>query len=334
MESKRAAGRGGAAGAGPGKPAAGKKIGKELRLVALTALLFLSEISALHANNKHTRYDFQELVRANPALEKHVFVSHKTKDLTVDWSDENATLQVNRALLMSFYAVNSAYDVPPGYLVPPVPSRVDYLHIIASDILGLRTLGAAEKVKGLDVGCGANCIYSLLGASPEFSFNMVGSDVSREALDIARRNADASAFKSSIDLRFQPNPKRIFDNVVAPDESFSFVMTNPPFFASAKAAQAASTRKTRNLKLAPTRNFGGHSRELWVDGGELSFVAAMIAESSEAKYRGRLGWCTSLVSDKKNVRLLQDRLPAACRAQTHAIKTGNKEATVLAWRFD
>lgn len=45
------------------------------------------------------------------------------------------------------------------------------------------------NVRGLDVGCGANCIYPLLGATA-LGWEFVGVDIVEEAVSSARRNAE------------------------------------------------------------------------------------------------------------------------------------------------
>ena len=50
----------------------------------------------------------------------------------------------------------------------------------------------AGQVRGLDVGCGANLIYCLLGAK-EYAWKMIGLDISREAEAGARANLEANA---------------------------------------------------------------------------------------------------------------------------------------------
>lgn len=44
----------------------------------------------------------------------------------------------NRALLQQFYDVRE-WDIPDGYLCPPIPGRADYLHYLA-DLLAPATM--------------------------------------------------------------------------------------------------------------------------------------------------------------------------------------------------
>lgn len=60
--------------------------------------------------------------------------------------------------------------IPDGQLCPTVPNRSNYIHWI-EDLLSSGIIpksnndGPDAKVRGFDIGTGANCIYPLLGAS-------------------------------------------------------------------------------------------------------------------------------------------------------------------------
>ncbi|MCC6991984.1 MAG: RlmF-related methyltransferase, partial [Acidobacteria bacterium] len=80
-------------------------------------------------------------------------------------------------------------------------------------------------------------------------------------------------------------------------------------------------------------NFGGSGGELWCAGGELGFIARMIAQSAE---RPRLcRWFTTLVSRHEHLERLYDRLEDAAVAdvQTLAMVHGQKQSRILAWTF-
>lgn len=67
--------------------------------------------------------------------------------------------------------------IPDGQLCPTVPNRSNYVHWIAdllsSDIIPGKRRGES-KIRGFDIGTGANCIYPLLGASL-YGWSFVGS---------------------------------------------------------------------------------------------------------------------------------------------------------------
>src|SRR5688572_4178139 len=96
-----------------------------------------------HPRNRHgERYDFVRLVRSCPGLESFV-VKHPCGGDTIDFSDPIAVKILNRALLKTQYGVEH-WDIPPGYLCPPIPSRADYVHHVA-DLLSDGNLDAIPR---------------------------------------------------------------------------------------------------------------------------------------------------------------------------------------------
>jgi 23S rRNA (adenine1618-N6)-methyltransferase len=111
----------------------------------------------LHPRNRHRgRYDFAQLVRTSPALAAFVR-TNEFQDPSIDFADPAAVKALNQALLQQFYGVNT-WDIPAGYLCPPIPGRADYLHYLA-DLLAESNGGqvpTGRTVRVLDIGVGAN----------------------------------------------------------------------------------------------------------------------------------------------------------------------------------
>ena len=123
-------------------------------------------LKTLHLRNFHNdRYDFNALIKTNPDLQEFV-KPNKYGDLSIDFANPQAVISLNKALLAHFYGIKN-YTIPNGYLCPPIPGRADYVHHIA-DLLASCNNGVIPKGKaviGLDVGIGANGIYSIIGSS-------------------------------------------------------------------------------------------------------------------------------------------------------------------------
>lgn len=84
----------------------------------------------LHPRNRHqNRYDFTALQQANPELTAFVRRS-PAGEPTIDFADPLAVKALNRALLAHHYQVKN-WDIPDGFLCPPVPGRADYIHHLA-----------------------------------------------------------------------------------------------------------------------------------------------------------------------------------------------------------
>ena len=292
----------------------------------------------LHPRNRfRAGYDFEKLIRESPGLAAFV-KPNAHGDESVDWADPRAVKALNQALLRHAYSLRG-WDIPPGYLCPPIPGRSDYVHYLA-DLLADTRRGAIPRgtsVAVLDIGMGANCIYPLIGAS-EYGWRFVGSETDPVALRwagaaVARNPAVASL----VECRPQPSAKECFKGVIRPGEFFDLSMCNPPFHASDAEAAAANLRKRRNLGTiasgAKDRNFGGQAGELWCPGGELGFVRRMIEQS--VGFREQCGWFTTLVSRSAHLPRLRRALRdvKAGEVKTIEMAQGQKQSRILAWTF-
>jgi 23S rRNA (adenine1618-N6)-methyltransferase len=292
----------------------------------------------LHPGNPHAAgYDFPALIRATPELARFVHPSPVGRP-TIDFADPAAVLALNRALLRHHYGI-AHWEIPPGYLCPPIPGRADYLHhladLLAADHGGTPPRGPGVRI--LDLGVGANCIYPILGVA-SYGWSFTGTDIDPAALANAERIVAANpTLTGRVDLRLQREPGRIFAGVTAPGERFAACVCNPPFHASAAEADAGTRRKLRNLGLSarrePARNFGGHARELWCPGGEAAFIRRLIAESARRPDLCR--WFTTLVSKSEHVVPLHAAIRAAgaTALRTIDLAHGQKRVRIVAWSF-
>ena len=302
----------------------------------------LLEKLSLHQRNRHRgRYDFAALSEALPSLKDFLVANpFDASELTINFANPAAVMALNTALLKSFYEVES-WRIPPGYLCPPIPGRADYVHH-AADLLAQDRNGnipRGPEIRVLDIGVGANCIYPLIGHR-EYGWRFVGSDTDAVALSAAQQIVDANAgLPAAIELRLQSSVQKIFEGILTPDDRFDFVLCNPPFHASARAAEAGSLRKWKNLGKAgdpesnPKLNFGGHAAELWCEGGEVGFVGRMVAES--AQHQAQMSWFSALVSREESLSEIYSALKEvrARRVETIAMAQGQKKSRIVAWHF-
>jgi 23S rRNA (adenine1618-N6)-methyltransferase len=247
---------------------------------------------------------------------------------------------LNCALLKRFYGV-SKWDVPAGYLCPPIPGRADYLHHLA-DLLGSSNGGVVphgEEIRVLDVGVGANCIYPLIGHG-EYGWSFVGSDVDSTAIASAKQIvAWNDKLQNVIEIRQQLSSKNILSGLLIGEEVFDASMCNPPFHASLAEAQAGTRRKWNNLGMGagktqpPNLNFGGKESELCFPGGEAGFVRLMIDES--ARIGTRVFWFSTLISKEATLPGVYAALKKAnvFEWKTLEMSQGQKKSRVVAWTF-
>ena len=241
---------------------------------------------------------------------------------------------LNKALLAHFYGVTH-WDIPEGFLCPPVPGRADYLHYLADLLADDRGGVIPQQATVLDIGTGANLIYPLIGVH-EYHWRFTGSEIGAEAFASAQAIINANpGLSRSIRLRRQKDAASIFNGIIHKNEHYDATLCNPPFHDSAAAARAGSERKRRNLGQAEdgALNFGGQQQELWCEGGEVAFILRMIAESKQ--FARQVKWFTTLVSRG-------DNLPPLYRALTEAgavkvvkkeMAQGQKQSRFIAWTF-
>lgn len=291
---------------------------------------------ALHPRNPHQgRYDFNALVKAMPSLNAYL-QPNPTGDSTINFGDVDAVRCLNKALLAHFYQVDH-WQVPAGYLCPPIPGRTDYIHYLA-DLLGIDKPDSNRVVHVLDIGTGANCIYPIIG-SQSYGWHFVGTESDKYAAKAAQKIIDAnSCLKGLVKIRDQVHNKAFFKNVVKESEYFDACVCNPPFFASMKEANAQNIRKQRNLSkisnpVSASRNFSGHKSELVCHGGELGFLKRMATES--VGFCTQVGWFTSLVSNKDNIKPLRKHLSTLGAKSIVVVPMyqGQKASRFIAWQY-
>lgn len=292
----------------------------------------------LHPRNRHReRYDFEQLIASCPDL-KHFVKLNVYGDESVDFFDPEAVKMLNTALLKHFYNIRH-WSIPAGYLVPPIPGRADYIHHVA-DLLGSSNYGkipTGEKVKCLDIGVGANCVYPIIGNS-EYGWSFVGSEIDPVAIDSARNIIEMNpSLQGNIEIRLQDNPKDIFYGLIDREERFDISVCNPPFNANPEEAKEGSARKLKNLKktkqVKPILNFGGQNNELWCEGGETRIVREMIRESK--RFSENCFWFSTLISKQSHLKTAYELLEKAevTEVQTIPMGQGNKASRILAWTY-
>lgn len=304
---------------------------------------------ALHPKNLHNHgYDFPVLIKSHQALSTHV-KTNKYNNESIDFSDPLAVKALNCALLKHHYGIVE-WDIPEGFLCPPIPGRVDYIHYIAELLeashVGQNTAFNHPSIKLLDIGTGANGIYSLL-ACQVYGWHCTASDIDPLSLDNVANIIDKNAaLKNRLQLRLQHQKNHIFEGIIQAGDYFDVSVCNPPFHASLEEALKTSQKKRDNLainrnessiniarKTTSVANFGGQQAELWCNGGERQFLRTMIKESKH--FANQCRWFTCLISKSDNVKpaiKLLGKLEAVDIKQIE-MKQGNKITRILAWTF-
>ncbi|KAK8919048.1 hypothetical protein KSP39_PZI021274 [Platanthera zijinensis] len=211
--------------------------------------------------------------------------------------------------------------------------------------------GSNARIRGFDIGTGANCIYPLLGAAL-LGWSFVGSDVTVVALEWAKRNVESNPhllelieirdasdqfscghFMSSASDIVNEDHQELLDikksgtlpvlaGVVKDGEIFEFCMCNPPFFESIEEAG-----------LNPKTSCEGTPEEMVYPGGERAFITRIIEDSVGLKLSFR--WFTTMVGRKANLKSLISKLREVVVSivKTTEFVQGHTTRWGLAWSF-
>jgi 23S rRNA (adenine1618-N6)-methyltransferase len=291
----------------------------------------------MHAQNPYVdRYDLKRLVKHNPELKTHIILNPSKED-TIDFSDSASVYELNRAMLLADFNLDR-FELPMGYLIPPVPGRLEYLLHIREFLTNQFNSDQNTKLRGLDIGSGANGIYCILGAQ-YFNWNMVGSECDENAIKIAKANiSPTKSLKNKIIIRHQENKSFLFKNVIQTGDQFDFTVCNPPFHTSKEDALKGSQKKLNNLgrefdKEQVALNFEGQANELWCNGGEALFIKRLIKES--ILFKNQVKVFSTLVSKTNSLANIDKQLKKA-KANSYVIPMdlGNKKSRIVLWWFD
>ncbi len=281
------------------------------------------------------RYDLKRLAKHYPLLQKFIVLNPSGEE-TIDFSSSRAVYELNKAILLANFKL-ADYNLPAGYLIPPIPGRLDYLLHIRDFLLEKFNIAVDSKLRGLDIGSGANGIYCILGAQ-HFNWTMVGAESDAKATEIAIANMKhTKGLQDKVEIRHQENKSFLFKNIIQSNEQFDFTVCNPPFHSSREEALKGSLRKLKNLVGATQKNdvslnFEGQANELWCNGGEALFIKRLIKESIQFKDQVKV--FTSLVAKTENLVKIEKQLKKAkSNYQFITMVHGNKKSRIVLWWF-
>jgi 23S rRNA A1618 N6-methylase RlmF len=117
------------------------------------------------------------------------------------------TIELTKALLSSQFRLKLAY-LDEDHLCPPIPNRFFYLHWIHTQLLKIQwvvgernttTNNDSTTPRGLDIGSGAYCIYSMLAAR-FFRLTMITSEIDSKSVALANANVTANYLSNMITI--------------------------------------------------------------------------------------------------------------------------------------
>jgi len=291
----------------------------------------------MHAQNPYgNRYDLKRLTKHYHALEKFIVLNPSGEE-TIDFSSSEAVFALNKSMLLADFKLGD-YELPSGYLIPPVPGRLDYLLHVRDFLTEKFNVTENSQLNGLDMGSGANGIYCILGAQ-HFNWKMVGSETDAKAVEIANANIQKTkGLNDKIEIRHQQDKGSLFKNTIQANEQFDFVVCNPPFHSSKEEALKGSLRKVKNLggyaaKEKFLLNFEGQANELWCNGGEVLFIKRLIKES--VGFKNQVKVFSTLVAKSESVAAIKKQLSKVkANFEVIPMALGNKKGRYLMWWFE
>jgi len=291
----------------------------------------------MHAQNPYSgRYDLKRFATHHQKLQDHILLNPSGEE-TIDFSNSTAVYALNKAILLADFNIEN-YELPMGYLIPPIPGRLEYLLYVREFLSEQFNIDTNTKLRGLDIGTGANGIYCILGLQ-HFNWTMVGAECDANSVEIAKANMQhTKSLKNKIEIRHQENKSFLFKNIIKKDEQFDFTVCNPPFHTSQEEAFRGSQRKINNLgrefdKNEIALNFEGQANELWCNGGEALFIKRLIKES--VFYKTQVTVFSTLVSKSASLSPIKKQLTKAkANFEVLAMDLGNKKSRIVLWWFD
>ncbi|KFM80235.1 Methyltransferase-like protein 16, partial [Stegodyphus mimosarum] len=276
----------------------------------------------MHERNIYkNRPNFGEIALEYPEFRKYAVPDERGK-IHVDFSDPNALRLVTKLLLKKDFNLN--VEIPPGFLIPTVPQRLNYILWIEDllDILPPRD----TEIRGVDIGTGPCAIFSLLGAKKN-SWKFFATESSDEAIAWANSNIEANNMQSFIKVT-KVRKDSILDEVLTQnDDIYDFCLCNPPFF------EDVNEIRKKNAHVKETIAKIAKKDEIVAEGGEVAFVCKLISDS--LIYKDRICLYTSMFGKKKSFLAIQKEIKLLKNVTftTTEFCQGNTIRWGIAWTF-
>ncbi|XP_793611.2 RNA N6-adenosine-methyltransferase mettl16 [Strongylocentrotus purpuratus] len=285
----------------------------------------------MHPRNRYkdNKPNFDELAEKYPEFARHV-IRNQAGKATLDFHDSESLRSLTCTLLKEDFGLE--VELPLDRLIPTLSLRLNYIHWI-EDLLASTGHGK-ETVWGIDTGCGASCIYPLLGAQMN-GWNFLASEVDALAIYYAKENITRNGLDDKITV-VETLEDSMFEQALnsAPSRQplYHFTMCNPPFFGNSLEAQGIMTSRSMS-RPEPKSVSTAAELEMISEGGEVEFVRRMIEES--LRLRNQVVWYTSMLGKKSSLALVREELRKhKIRNVTHTeFCQGRTMRWGIAWTF-
>jgi 23S rRNA (adenine1618-N6)-methyltransferase len=264
--------------------------------------------------------DFLILIKEFPELKKYIIkYDEKIEEFSFDWSNNDLSLLMTKSILNYYFNIKY-YDIPKGFLIPPVPSRLNYLNLINELIKDIEK----ENIIGVDIGTGANIIYPILGNSV-CDWKFICSEINNESYNNAKLILQKNNLEENINLIKQENKNNIFVSIINQENKYTFSMCNPPYY------DYEQEIKIEDKKRDTEYNFD----EVYYEKGELGFFERYFEES--ICYKKNIFLFTILIGKKSNSEIIYDKINSYNNiiklCDIKKIMTGNNVRYIIYWSF-
>jgi 23S rRNA (adenine1618-N6)-methyltransferase len=269
--------------------------------------------------------DFLTLIKEFPELKKYILKQNEDneEEFQFDWSNNELSLLMDKSILNYYFDIKY-YDIPKGFLIPPIPSRINYINLINSIITKLIKDINIKNIIGIDIGTGANIIYPILGYSI-YKWKFICTEINKEAYNNAKLILQKNNLENNINIIKQNNKDNIFISVLNRENKYIFSMCNPPYY------NYENEIKLEDKKRDNEYNFD----EIYYKNGEYGFFQRYFEES--ICYKNNVFLYTILIGKKINAENIYDKLSSYSDIikiyNMQKILTGNNVRYIIYWSF-
>ena len=269
--------------------------------------------------------DFLTLIKEFPELKKYILKQNEDNEdeFQFDWSNNELSLLMDKSILNYYFNIKY-YDIPKGFLIPPIPSRINYINLINSIIAKLIKDINIKNIIGIDIGTGANIIYPILGYSI-YKWKFICTEINKEAYNNAKLILQKNNLENNINIIKQNNKDNIFISILNRENKYIFSMCNPPYY------NYENEIKLEDKKRDNEYNFD----EIYYKNGEYGFFQRYFEES--ICYKNNVFLYTILIGKKINAENIYDKLSSYNDIikiyNMQKILTGNNVRYIIYWSF-
>ena len=268
--------------------------------------------------------DFSLLIKKFPELTKYTLLKNEDGEYSFNWSDNKLSLLITKCIL-DFYFKIKYYSIPNNFLIPPVPSRLNYINLIKTLLISFNILTSKEEneIIGIDIGTGANLIYPLLGYSL-YKWKFICSEINNEAFENSIKIIKENKLEEYIKLIKQKYKNYIFVGIINREKKYTFSICNPPYYDYEDEIKKED--KNKNCEY----NFD----EIYYKNGEVGFFNKYFQES--LCYSKNIFLFTYLIGKKSNAEKIYDQISEDKNIKycdMKKIKTGNNIRYIIFWTF-